>query len=112
MPLTFFGLLLGLGSFVAPPVAWWYFVLRRPADHGEDAVAIAGLSAFVLPLGVFVLNRLVGYPIDATGAGALALVLVASALVWPRFVGPPLARLRRWAVIQASRAFQGRIRRQ
>jgi uncharacterized membrane protein len=87
---------LGTVSFGAPGAAWWFYVLRRRTDDVfESLVCIGALSAFLVPACVFVLNRLFAYPLSREGTVAVAVVLVALAFVWPRFVAPRLAEIRR-----------------
>jgi hypothetical protein len=91
------GVLAGLWSFVAPSVAWWFFVARLRTDDAFDSfVAVAALSCVLIPTGVFVLNRLSGYPITGIGTTTLATVMVVLAPLWPRYVSRPLTRLSRW----------------
>jgi len=92
------GIVLTAADFTAPAVAVWYLVLRRTENPLDSALAAAGLSAFLMPSLMFVMNRSVGYPLDRTGLTALALILVIGAVVWHRVVAPRVSALRTTAV--------------
>jgi hypothetical protein len=92
------GTVLTAVDFVAPAVALWYLVLRRTEDRLSSALAIAGLSAFLVPSFMFLLNRTFGYPLERAGMTGLAIALVAGSVAWHWLLAPRLGPLRGYAI--------------
>ena len=82
-------------DFVAPAVVIWLFVLRRSESLLSSFLAIAGLSAFLVPSLTFLLNRTIGYPLDRLGLTGLAAVLVLGSIAWSKVILPRLGPLRK-----------------
>jgi hypothetical protein len=89
------GITLAAASLGAPAAAWWFCVLRRHTDDVFESLVCIG-AAFLVPACVFVLNRLFSYPLSREGTLTVAVLLVGLAFVWPRFVAPRLARIRKF----------------
>lgn len=91
------GIILVVADFIAPAFAVWYLVLRRTEGPLASSLAAAGLSAFLVPTLIFLLNRTVNYPIDRLGMTILAITLVAGAFAWHWLVEPRMAPLSKFA---------------
>ena len=85
-------------DFVAPAVVIWLFVLRRSESLLSSFLAIAGLSAFLVPTLTFLLNRTIGYPLDRLGLTGLAAVLVLGSIAWSKVTLPGLGPLKKFAL--------------
>jgi len=85
-------------DFVAPAVVIWLFVLRRSESLLSSSLAIAGLSAFLVPSLTFLLNRTIGYPLDRLGLTGLAAVLVLGSIAWSKVILPGLGPLKKFAL--------------
>lgn len=92
-----FGALLTALNFVAPAVAVWFLVLRKKEGWLSSGLAVAAMSAFLVPTLVFLLNRIFAYPLDRTGLTGLATTVVAGAVIWHWLIAPRTTSLGRLA---------------
>jgi len=92
------GILLTALDFVAPAIAVWFLVLRRNEGLLSSALATAGISAFLVPAWMFLLNRIFGYPLDRLSLTVLAAALVGASITWHWVLAPRMAPVWRVAV--------------
>lgn len=88
-----FGFLLTTVDFVVPAAAVWFLVLRRKNEGLlSSALAAAGMSVFLVPTLMFLLNRIFAYPLDRVSLTGLAATLVAGAVAWHWLIAPRMTR--------------------
>lgn len=92
------GILLTAADFVGPAIALWYLALRRKESSLDSVLAAFGLSAFLMPTLMFLLNRTVGYPIDRISLTGLAIAVVTGAIVWHWLIAPRVSALQSLAI--------------